>query len=565
MEDPVEAYLMLARCSVTLILAISGFVSAPLWAQTSQADAQEPPVPTIRVSTHLVLIDVVVTDKYGQPMLGLRAQDFTLEEKGKNQKISFFTPPASSGSQPAAPPLPPGTYSNRPEYRAPRGPTTVLLLDAANTPFQDQSYGRIQMLEFVRDQAQAGQPMAIFALTSELVLLQDFTSDPQILLNALLQYQPHESIGAGTLQHPPDLANSFRLNPALAEANAEIQHFQAVEVAYVMDRRVETTLSALRSLARILGGIPGRKNVVWLTAAFPFSLFPNDLTFTGLSQSEPTPCSIRGCVTMPTNQSRKQPDFENNRYAERVRDVAAQLASSQVAIYPVDVRGLATNSKVTGIPSQMTMQEMAWETGGRAFVNRNDIHNGIALALRDNSASYTIGYYPEDKHWDRKYRTINVKVNRGGVDVRHRRGYFAIDPSQGKDRKPDQELAEALQDKAPDTQVVFDATVRPVDKTEMSVEFLIDVSSISAEDAPGGKKVDVGFYAAIFSPAGKVLASQSARLDHTFPLETYRQILQQGMKVHVDLDSPPGKNELRMAVRDNHTGYLGTINAALVQ
>jgi len=106
--------------------------------------AQEPPAPTIRVTTRMVLIDVVVTDKQGKPIPGLRAEDFTLEEKGKAQKIASFT----VASEPAAAPevLPPGIYTNRAQYRSHGGPITVLLLDALNTAFKDQAYARQQML-----------------------------------------------------------------------------------------------------------------------------------------------------------------------------------------------------------------------------------------------------------------------------------------------------------------------------------------------------------------------------------------------------------------------------------
>src|SRR5437762_13985249 len=87
--------------------------------------AQEPPAPTIRVTTRMVLVDVVVTDKQGKPVPGLRAEDFTLEEKGKTQKIATFT---TTSEAPSAEPLPPGIYSNRAQYRSPSGPITVLLL-----------------------------------------------------------------------------------------------------------------------------------------------------------------------------------------------------------------------------------------------------------------------------------------------------------------------------------------------------------------------------------------------------------------------------------------------------
>jgi len=106
--------------------------------------AQEPPAPTIRVTTRMVLIDIVVTDKQGRPIPGLRAEDFTLEEKGKAQKIASFTVASEPTAAPEA--LPPGIYTNRAQYRSPGGPITVLLLDALNTALKDQAYARQQML-----------------------------------------------------------------------------------------------------------------------------------------------------------------------------------------------------------------------------------------------------------------------------------------------------------------------------------------------------------------------------------------------------------------------------------
>ena len=153
----------------------------------AQSQPTEPPVPTIRVNTHLVLVDVVVTDKSGKRVQGLKAEDFTLQEKGKNQKISIFTS-AAENKQAAAPKLPPGIYSNKPEYRSPGGPVVVILLDAVNTPFKDQAYARQQMLEFVRNQYKPGQKTAVLTLTGALGVLQDFTDDPDVLFAALKSY-----------------------------------------------------------------------------------------------------------------------------------------------------------------------------------------------------------------------------------------------------------------------------------------------------------------------------------------------------------------------------------------
>ena len=163
-------------------------LAASVGAQQSQQAAPSIPPPTIRVTTHMVLVDAVVTDKQGKAITGLRPEDFVVEENGKAQKIVSLTTPADNA--PPAAPLPPGIYSNRPQDRSPGRPITVMLLDAVNTPFTDQSYARRQMLEFVKEQFKPADRMAVFTLTGGLNVLQDFTSDPQSLYTALQRFNP---------------------------------------------------------------------------------------------------------------------------------------------------------------------------------------------------------------------------------------------------------------------------------------------------------------------------------------------------------------------------------------
>src|SRR5204863_6905395 len=121
--------------------------------------------------------------------------------------------------------------------------------------------------------------MGVFTLTNSLQVLQDFTGDPEVLLAALKKYRPQEQVLQNAMP-PPVSAGAESLSQAQAAATAQVraiaQGFQSVQVAYALDRRVGITLDAMRSLARILGGIPGRKNIVWLTAAFPFELIPEE-------------------------------------------------------------------------------------------------------------------------------------------------------------------------------------------------------------------------------------------------------------------------------------------------
>jgi len=549
--------------------------------------AQQPtiPPPTIRVSTHMVLLDVVVTDKQGKAVSGLRPEDFVVEENGKVQKISSLSTLADKAA--SAPQLPPGVYSNKPEYRSTGGPITVMLLDAMNTPFTNQGYARRQMLAFVQQQFKPTDRMAVFALTGQLVVLQDLTSDPQALFAALQKYKPQAqtfavsgqaetsgsasptvggvvtSLDASTAPLTDNSASASAKGSGASDsffaAQQALEAFEGAQVAYVKDQRAVATLNALGSIARILGGLPGRKNLIWITGELPFSFIPEDRVMTDAELSE----------DLPSLETRRVGEHAAGNYAatfrashaEEIREIAGRLASAQVAVYPVDARGLSIS---TEIDSQETMREMARETGGRAYVNQNEIRVGVERAFADETAAYTIGYYPENKKYDNKYRSIKVKVKKDGVEVQNRRGYYAIDPTQVKGYNPQQEVTSALGDVVPSTMVSFTAQVKPPASNsvpgKIGVTYLVDANTISAEDASGGKHLNLIFYASIFS-GGKIVSTNSQKVDQTFDANTYQQIVQKGIMLHMDLDPKPG--QLRLAVQDARTGLVGTINAAV--
>jgi VWFA-related protein len=528
--------------------------------------AQEIPAPTIRVTTHMVLVDVVVTDKQGKPVPGLRAEDFAIEEKGKAQKIASFTTTTEGATPPE--PLPPGIYSNRAQYRSPGGPTAVLLLDGLNTVFKDQAYARLQMLKFVQQQFRSGQRMAVFTLTRQLGVLQDFTSDPRVLNAALQHYQPSETVAALDPAATPirgSVADSgpgsgTAMQSAVAVAQQALASFAGAEAAYDLDKRVQLTLTALNSIARILGGLPGRKSIIWVTGAFPFTLIPEDRTVTEEELSENLPG-----VREHSGEQRASGNYaatSRTSYAQGIRETSARLASAQVSIYPVDARGLSISTDTDSID---TMREMARETGGRAYVNQNEIREGVAQAFADQSAVYTIGYYPENKKYDGQYRSIKVKVNKAGTDIFHRRGYYAIDPTQLQGYNPNQEVAAALGDALPSTLVAFRAQVKSPDdnssKGKIGVTFLVDTDTLSAEEVSGGKHMSVVFYATLYSRDGKMLADHNQRVDQVFKPDVYQQVLQRGMMLHMDLDPVPGAAEVRLAVQDGRTGMVGTVDA----
>jgi VWFA-related protein len=542
-----------------------------LSAQQSEADV---PTITIRASTRLVVVDVVATDKRGQPLAGLKPEDFALEENGKKQKISMFVPPGLA-SRTAAAPAPPGILSNYPENVLPAGVPTVLLLDATNSSFSNQAYARSQMLQYVAEQSQAGQPMAVVTLTDRMRVLQDFTSDPQVLLTAIKNLKPQAQV--------------FQtLPPLISGIGGAVTYFANVQVGYNLERRTLITIDAMRGLTRMLGGLQGRKNVVWLTGSLPFDLIPEDrdVSDAELRAELPGQGKQRSVgVNSAGNQAAEQRELHN----QEIREAEAQLASAGIAIYPVDLNGLISgmeNSANRGgqveenptaisdramarasrqESSHGTMEEVAAQTGGKAYFNDNEIKDGIRLAVSDDKASYSLGYYPENKKWDGKLRNIKVKVSQGEAQLRYRKGYFAIEPGLIKDHNYEQDVIAALAIDAPATQISFKAQAKPTEAGKIRVVFLVDAHTLTTEDAGGSKKMNVNFYATIWGSSDKSLGAQSIKVDKSFDAATYRQILDRGMMVPIDMTIPAGGTELRLAVLDNKTGFIGTVSGPLGQ
>jgi hypothetical protein len=126
-------------------------------------------------------------------------------------------------------------------------------------------------------------------------------------------------------------------------------------------------------------------------------------------------------------------------------------------------------------------------------------------------------------------------------------------------------VAAALEVDAPATQVSFMAQAKPTDPGKIRVVFLVDAHTLTAEDSGGSKKMNVSLYASVWSPNGKNLGSRSIKVDKAFDAATYQQIVDHGMMVPIDIDIPADGKELRLAVLDNKTGFIGTVSGPLGQ
>jgi VWFA-related protein len=421
-----------------LAFAVLASAQAPQPSQTTQQPPQSG-VATLRAGTQLVIVDVVVTDKSQKPVHGLKASDFTLTEENVPQVVKHFEEhtaltPADATKFPALPKFPPGVFTNYTPEPV-NGAVNVLLLDVLNTPLTSQLYVRQQLLAYL-NAAPPGARIAIFGLTNQLTILQGFTSDPALLKavassktgknSPLLQ----DSVGGNGIQNT--MADDLEDQGADAATVANLRQFDAQQQSFQLQLRVKYTLDAMNQLARYLSTIPGRKNLIWFSGSFPISVLPD------------------------TTGNLNDPFAVVADYEKEFRDTVNLLARSQVAVYPVDARGLSnapvfdasTTRNYTGNrgPARMTqdlnkfstdtaaehstMSQMAEATGGHAFYNTNGLTQAVATAINDGSNFYTLTYTPANPARDGKFRKIKVQLAHGGVNLAYRHGYYADDPDK---------------------------------------------------------------------------------------------------------------------------------------
>lgn len=579
---------LISAASVKPQTATSGASSqatpaSPQSAASGQAQEQKPtPVyesaTVLKSITRLVVVDVVATDKNGA-VTDLVRDDFTVLEDGKEQKVRVFNfqqprMNANGGAAVVPPKLPENVFSNVARYSA-SSALNVVLLDALNTNLPHQAYVRDQMIRYLEKMPE-GQPVAVYTLGTKLTLLQDFTSDPAVLKQVVKELKGKVS----PLQDNPGGAAEPELLPAgLADSGmmpaqmlSSMERFEQERVAFQTDLRVTYTVNALNLIARSLSGYPGRKNLIWISEAFPLSINPN--------------MELTADVFAGTRN-----------YALQIAEAADALIDAQIAMYPIDARGLMTSSVFdasssgrdkfgrslgrggrlgTAISNENAqlqsvhgaMQEVADRTGGKAFYNTNGIDAAIRKSIEDGSTYYTLAYYPENKNWNGKFRKIQVKVNRSGVKVRYRMGYYAVDPrsfaDEGQKRQAAFDLA-LSPDSPISTELPFNALVIPpaesASKT-VRVNFGVDPHAISFEKlADGLEHATVECTVQAFSAKGKLVRGELTTVKAALKPDTFAKVMQDTFPCQQAIDLEPGNYYLRLGVRDDRTGLIGTTNA----
>lgn len=622
-------------CAGSLVLAASTltlFGLPPARAQTAPVAAQnQEPGLVLEQTVRRVVVDVVVTDDHGHPVPGLTAADFEVFEDGKPQSIRQFDvhSPSEAVALPARPAvLPANTFVDLPASpQVVREPLTVILFDALNTPLHDQMYARQQMLKFL-EQMPIGSQTAIFVLSDRLHLLQGFSGEREVLVAAAKRQVPlndqsgllPSSNDSGVSTSPLGAQAQSSTMPAGVtgpgyvpgagavaipggpvpvngpmSANMLMQQMADEVNSALLDRRVDITLAALQQIARFLSSVPGRKNLIWLSSSFPASVAPD--------------------------VSAGSTAFENQRsYDQEIVDTHNLLCMSQVAVYPVDARGLAAPILRNGpgtaqayaanlAATQGTMDQVADETGGHAFYNTNELAKAFATAVDNGSNYYSLTYAPTNPNFDGKLRHIKLIVDHSGYHLAYRRSYYADDagmhPNLPEDlavAAPDPgSLLSALQFGAPlSYQIVFAARVNavgsPVQASDQQMASLVPFLQIAARnegvnfDKPKtplplqGYTVQFGVMARqlamipgsdgkfhpqlalgvmAFDMAGNPLGGKQTTVELSVSAAQMPRLMKEGYQAVQTVYVPLNATSLRVAVRDDRSNRLGSVEVPL--
>jgi len=567
------------------------------------AQTPELPTPTFRSTTRLVQVDVVVTDKAGSPITGLKQSDFSVYQDGKPQPVRAFEAHLGSESAQATKSLdvqtlPAGTYTNIPG-RTPDQSWTIVLYDALNTPTQNQQDARKQLISVLKSMP-AGQPVALFLLAQRLEMLQGFSTDPAVLANVAEKLNPNTSgllttegqresaIGhtayAAAMSTPGQVGSNATVLKS-GTVQRQLQGYHDME-ALRNEQRILFTLDALRAMARAVSGYPGRKNLIWLSGSFQIRLEPAEgsldpfrnvqgyeqnltQTSTLLTESRVAvyPIDIRGLQTSGVDMTVSSTDA-SQAFVGPQTITAAGTSQGIAATTNDSMAGLLRDQSITRSNERESMTEAAYQTGGRAFVGTNDFAGAIKKAMADGSIYYTIAYTPpQQKDKAEPYHQIEVKLNRSDVNLSYRRGYYSSPQQHTTSEQGIAALQGALQPGMPPATMLYVmASVQPPNGKQKTVKinYIISPNNVTFSDLPENKKhVLVDCMAVAFDKDGKEVAHASDTLDGTIPMTAYEAIMRQGLPANQELQLKPGTYNLRLGVMDRVTQQIGTVDVPL--
>ncbi len=514
-------------------------------AQNGQADQG---VYVLKANAELVLTNVVARDaKTGELVQGLKQSDFTVYENGKQQQIASF----DFQSVDMATPLNEATVSGLAAGTTGSGGKAVVVAkpeDLRNhrlivmffdlTSMQPEDLDRCVQAaqQFLRTKLQAADLVALVSLGDTLKVDQDFTADKDALINEVGVYNGTEGQGfaGGANANTNQVEDTTGYTPDESEYN---------------DLNTDRELYALRSISKSLEKISEKKSLLYFSGGISRDGIENE-------------ASLRSAVN--------------------------SAVRANLAIYSVDTRGLQaisplgdastgslrgssgfngaalTSNMNANFASQEVMGTLSSDTGGKAFFDSNDFAPAFAQVQKDTSAYYAIGFHSTNPARDGKYRKLTIKINRPGIKLEYRPGYYApADFKHSGHEDRERELQEQLASDLPatDVAVYLDAMYFRLDENRFYVPVSLIVPGSQIPFVKGGDKdkATLDIIGEVIDEVKRPIGS--ARETIKLNLDPSLQARQKNIQYTTSFNLPPGKYHLKFVVRENQTGRMGSFEA----
>jgi len=532
---------------------------------TQPAANQQRPAPNdedvVRITTNLVQIDAVVTDKSGKPVTDLRSDEIRILEDGRAQTVtnfSYIVADSSSSTSPArrvatadksAPPVPP--VALRPEQVR---RTMALVVDDLGLSFESVYFVRRALKKFVDEQMQPGDLVAIIRTSGGIGALQQFTSDKRQLYAAIDRVKWFSGGRSGISAFAP-IEDTSGQTEEMQAANEELNQFRE-------DVFAVGTLGAVSYVIRGLRELPGRKSILLISDGFRI-----------YNRDDPT---------------------RNYRALEALRRLIDQASRASVVIYTMNATGLQTlmltaadstgqmtasqieqqlsNRRTIAFDSQEGLSYLAQQTGGLAIHNSNDLNGGIKRVIEDQKGYYLIGYRPDESTFDKKtgrriFHKLSLKVLRPGkFNVRTRNGFFGISDEEARASQPTarEQILAALFSPFGSAGVHVRLTSLFANDAKLGsiARSMLHVSGADltfTDEADGWHKADFDVVAVTFGDNGNIVDQISRTHILRVRGEGYQRVLKEGFVYFVTVPlKKPGAYQLRAALRDHGSERVGS-------
>ena len=549
--------------------------------QTNQKGQDQSDV--LRVYTEIVQTDVMVFDKQGRFVDGLKNSDFELRIDGKPKQVEFFEK-VTTGSINEEMQIAAARGSGRTTANAPgpapldRGRPIFFYVDDLHLDLAAWQATRKLITHFIDNEMGQNDEAAIASASGQIGFLQQLTDNKTVLRMALdrLKVRPssvrdferptmtqYQALLLTNFDH--DLVDYFvdatiRLNPGMTRDAAEsLVNVRARALAQQSGAVATNTLIGLESLIKSANALPGRKLIFFVSGGFLL-------------------------------------DDRNSDSRSRLQRITSAAARSGVVIYSFDARGLVATLGDVSTPTEFdvsgTLQRansgelhatqdglfaLAADTGGKAIFNTNSLEPGLGRALKETSTYYLLAWKPDRESQESKFRRIEVKVlGRPDLTVQVRRGFFDREPEPAKTAKsqkpsndkksevskpPETELRRAMLTPYParDIPVSLSLTYLVNGPKGVMLSSALQVPNEFLTFVPENEKYRavVSVLGSVFDDKGNVGAGFSNRITIQAPsIEAAKQghDLTYGYPVYIK----PGLYQVRVGVRDETTGRSGT-------